>query len=102
MQPSDLLDLVRTAYGLTSDYQLAKKFGFSTAGVSMWRVNRSFPKNSVLIQFGKILQINAGVLMLYSLEWREKDPEAKAQISRLIEAIAHAKFDDSFYEEVEQ
>ncbi|MCS6102343.1 hypothetical protein [Shewanella baltica] len=56
----------------------------------------------MLIQFGKILQINAGVLMLYSLEWREKDPEAKAQISRLIEAIAHAKFDDSFYEEVEQ
>ena len=38
--------------------------------------------------------------MLYSLEWREKDPNAKAQISRLIEAIAHAKFDDSFYEEV--
>ncbi|QYX66822.1 hypothetical protein K2227_11170 [Shewanella putrefaciens] len=102
MQPSDLLDLVKAAHGLDSDYQISKRFGFSTAGVSHWRINRSFPKNSVLIQFGKILQINAGVLMLYSLEWREKDPEAKAQISRLIEAIAHAKFDDSFCEEVGQ
>lgn len=102
MNPSDLLDLVRTAHSLTSDYQVSKKFGFSRGGVSCWRNNTAFPKNSVLIQFGKILQINAGVLMLYSLEWREKDPEAKAQISRLIEAIAHAKFDDSFYEEVEQ
>lgn len=101
MQPSDLLDLVRAAYGLTSDYQVSKKFGFSQAGVSAWRVNGSFPKNSVLIKFAEILEINAGVLMLYSLEWREKDPNAKAQISRLIEAISYAKFDESFYGEVQ-
>lgn len=99
MQPSDLLDFIRAAYGLTSDYQVMKKFGFSQACVSAWRRNCSFPKNSVLIKFAEILKINAGVLMLYSLEWREKDPKAKAQISRLIEAIAHAKFDDSFCEE---
>lgn len=96
MQPSELLDLVRAAYSLTSDYQVCKKFGFTASGVSAWRVNRSFPNNKLLIKFAKALDINAGLLMLYSLEWREKDPEAKEQISKLINAIHHAKFDDSF------
>ncbi|MDR8523857.1 hypothetical protein [Shewanella fidelis] len=96
MQPSELLDLVKAASGLTSDYQVMKKFGFSQTGVSHWRINRSYPKNSVLIQFAEILHMNAGLLMMYSLEWREKDEAAKAQISQLINAIHHAKFDDSF------
>ncbi|MBO2687996.1 hypothetical protein ACNPKZ_04180 [Shewanella algae] len=99
MQPSDLLDLVRAACGLTSDYQVMKKFGVSQTGVSHWRRNLAFPKNSVLIQFAKILEINAGLLMLHGLHWREKDPEAKEQLQRLIDAIAHARFDDSFYGE---
>ncbi|MBO2692161.1 hypothetical protein I6M59_10435 [Shewanella algae] len=99
MTPSELLDLVRAAYRLTSDYQVMKKFGFSQTGISSWRTNRAFPKNSVLVKFSKILDINAGLLMLYGLHWREKDPEAKQQIQRLIDAIAHAKFDDSFYDE---
>jgi len=96
MEPSELLDLVKDATGLTSDYQVMKKYGFSQGGVSGWRINRSFPKNSVLIQFAKILHMNAGILMIYSLEWREKDPEAKEQLGKLINAIHHAKFDDSF------
>ncbi|BAJ02170.1 hypothetical protein SVI_2199 [Shewanella violacea DSS12] len=56
----------------------------------------SFPKNAVLIQFAKILNMNAGILMIYGLEYREKDTEAKEQIGKLINAIHHAKFDDSF------
>ena len=96
MQPSELLDLIKQATGLTSDYQVMKKYGFSQAGVSGWRINRSYPKNSVLIQFAKILHMNAGILMMYGLEWREKDVEAKAQIGKLINAIHHAKFDESF------
>ena len=96
MQPSELLDLVRAAFHLTSDYQVSKKLGFTTTGVSHWRQNQSYPSNRILIEFAKALDINAGILMLYSLEWREKDPDAKEQISKLINAIHHAKFDDSF------
>lgn len=96
MQPNELLDLVKQATGLDSDYKVMKKYGFSQTGVSNWRTNRSYPKNSVLIEFSKILDINAGVLMLYSLEWRETDKEVKAQISKLINAVANANFDDSF------
>ncbi|MEL4378655.1 hypothetical protein [Shewanella algae] len=99
MQPSELLDLVKLATGLDSDYKIMKKYNFSQPGVSNWRRNRSFPKNEVLIQFAKILEINAGLLMLHGLHWREKDPEAKEQLQRLIDAIAHARFDDSFYGE---
>lgn len=96
MEPSELLDLVKAAKGLTSDYQVQKKLGFSQGCVSGWRRNISFPKNSVLIDFAEILHMNAGILMIYGLEWREKDKAAKAQISQLINAIHHAKFDDSF------
>jgi hypothetical protein len=96
MNPSDLLDLVKQALGLTSDYQAIKKLGFNQVTVSNWRRNTAFPKNAVLIQFGEILEINAGVLMLYGLEWREKDIKAKAQISKLINMIANAQFDESF------
>lgn len=96
MKPSELLDLIKAALGLTSDYQLMKQLGFNQVTVSNWRTNRSFPKNSVLIEFGKILEINAGLLMLYSLEWREKDEAAKGQITSLINAIANASFDESF------
>lgn len=96
MKPSELLDLVKTATGLTSDYQVMKTYGFSQTGVSNWRINRSYPKNSVLIQFSNILDINAGLLMLYSLQWREKDEAAKAEITLLIDAIANATFDESF------
>ena len=96
MQPSELLDLVKQATGLTSDYQVMKKYGFSQAGVSNWRINRSYPSNKVLIKFAEILHINAGILMIYGLEWREKDKKAKAQLGTLINAIHHAKFDERF------
>ncbi|WP_351001046.1 hypothetical protein [Shewanella sp. TB7-MNA-CIBAN-0143] len=101
MKPSDLLDLVKAAHSLTSDYQVMKEFGFSVTGISNWRTNRAYPKNSVLIQFSRILDINAGVLMLHSLQWREKDAEAKAEITLLIDAIANATFDDSFIDMAE-
>jgi hypothetical protein len=96
MQPSELLDLIKQALGLESDYQAGKKLGFTTSCISGWRVNRSYPKNSVLIEFANILHMNAGILMIYGLEWREKDEGAKEQIGKLINAIHHAKFDDSF------
>ena len=99
MQPSELLDLVKAAYSLNSDYQVSKKLGFTTTGVSHWRRNLSYPNNKLLVKFADALGINAGVLMLYSLEWREKDNDARQQISNLINAIHHAKFDDSFISE---
>ena len=100
MTPSTLLDLVKQALGLESDYQAGKKLGLTTSCISGWRVNRSYPKNTVLIQFAEVLQMNAGILFMYSLEWRETDVKTKAQIGKLINAIHHAKFDESVIDSV--
>ncbi|TVL36231.1 helix-turn-helix domain-containing protein [Shewanella xiamenensis] len=91
MQPSDLLDLIRAAYGLTSDYQVMKKFGFSQTGVSHWRRNASFPKDDVLIKFADALDIHLGVLLLHSVIWRQKDPIAKAALQKILDALAYCE-----------
>jgi transcriptional regulator with XRE-family HTH domain len=96
MQPSELLDLIKQALNLTSDYQVMKKLEFNQVTISNWRTNRSYPKNSVLIQFAEILRMNAGILFMYGLEWREKDVKTKEQIGKLINVIHHTKFDDEF------
>ncbi|MCS6098747.1 hypothetical protein [Shewanella baltica] len=91
MQPSDLLDLIRAAYGLTSDYQVMKRFGFSQTGVSKWRTNTNFPDDKVLIQFSDALDIHLGVLLLHSVIWRQKDPTAKAALQKILDALAYCE-----------
>ncbi|RTR33513.1 helix-turn-helix transcriptional regulator [Shewanella atlantica] len=92
MQPSELLDLIRAAYGLTSDYQVMKKFGFSQAGVSNWRVNRSFPNDAILINMAEALDIHLGVLLLHSAIWRQKDPTAKAALESILNMLPYCKY----------
>lgn len=92
MQPSEILDLIRAAYGLTSDYQVMKKFNFSQAGVSGWRTNRSFPKDSVLIKISEVLDVHLGVLLLHSAIWRQKDPKAKAALESILKMLAFCKY----------
>ncbi|MCW3173763.1 helix-turn-helix domain-containing protein [Shewanella subflava] len=91
MNPSDLLDLIKTAYGLNSDYQVMKKFGFSQTGVSNWRVNRSFPKDDVLIKFAEALDIHLGVLLLHSAIWRQKDATAKASLQSILNMLPYCE-----------
>jgi hypothetical protein len=95
MKPSELLDLVKAATGLETDYQFMKKFGFSQTGVSNWRTNRGFPKNSVLIIFAEIIHISPAMLMIYGLKWRERGTPAGAELDLMINAIHHATFDES-------
>lgn len=92
MQPSELLDLIKAAYGLNSDYQVMKKFGFSQTGVSNWRINRSFPNDTVLIQMAKALDIHLGVLLLHSNIWRQKDPTAKAALESILKMLPYCKY----------
>lgn len=91
MQPSDLLDLIKAAYGLTSDYQVMKRFGFSQTGISTWRNNRSFPEDKVLIRFADVLDINLGVLVIHSMIWRKKNPEVKHSLQKILEALAYCE-----------
>ncbi|GGE65605.1 hypothetical protein [Shewanella carassii] len=91
MKPSDLLDLIKAAYGLTSDYQVMKRFGFSQTGISSWRTNRSFPDDMVLVRFAEVLDIKLGVLVLHSVIWRKKDPQIKRSLEKVLEALAYCE-----------
>ncbi|WP_345864582.1 hypothetical protein [Shewanella algae] len=91
MKPSDLLDLIKAAYGLTSDYQVMKRFGFSQTGISSWRTNRSFPEDKILVRFADVLDINLGVLVLHSMIWRKKDPEIRRSLEKVLEALAYCE-----------
>lgn len=91
MNPSDLLDLIKTAYSLDSDYQVMKKFGFSQTGVSAWRTNSSFPKDTVLINFSDALDIHLGVLLLHSAIWRQKNEKAKASLQSILDMLPYCE-----------
>ncbi|WP_041421656.1 hypothetical protein [Shewanella sediminis] len=95
MQPSEILDFIRAAYGLTSDYQVMKKFNFSQACVSGWRTNRYFPKDAVLIEISEALDIHLGVLLLHSAVWRQKDPKAKAALESIIRMLPYCKYPEN-------
>jgi transcriptional regulator with XRE-family HTH domain len=97
MNPSELLDLIKTAYSLDSDYQVMKKFGFSQGGISAWRTNRSFPKDTVLIKFADALDIHLGVLLLHSAIWRQKDAKAKASLENILKMLSYCEMPESEY-----
>jgi transcriptional regulator with XRE-family HTH domain len=97
MNPSELLDLIKTAYSLDSDYQVMKKFGFSQTGISAWRTNRSFPKDTVLIKFADALDIHLGVLLLHSAIWRQKDAKAKASLENILKMLSYCEMPESEY-----
>lgn len=94
MQPSELLDLIKTAYSLESDYQVMKRFGFSQTGISKWRTNTSFPKDEVLIKFADALDIHLGVLLLHSAVWRQKDATAKKALEGILNMLPYCNFDE--------
>ncbi|QLE85578.1 hypothetical protein FLM48_11115 [Shewanella sp. Scap07] len=91
MQPSELLDLIKQAYGLKSDYQVMKRFGFTQSGVSSWRCNRAFPKDDVLIKFADALDMHLGVLLIYSMIWRQKNAEAKKALEGVITCLGYVQ-----------
>ncbi|WP_025822947.1 hypothetical protein [Shewanella marina] len=87
MQPSDLLDLVKAAYSIDTDYKVMKQFGFSQTGVSHWRCNRSFPSTEVLKVFAEVLDIHFGVLYLHSAIWRETDLVARDKLQNILDIL---------------
>ncbi|MCS6176737.1 hypothetical protein RJP56_18940 [Shewanella baltica] len=91
MQPSDILDLMRASYGLTSDYQVMKKFGFSQACISGWRTDRYFPNDTLLIEISEALDIHLGVLLLHSAIWRQKNATAKEALEKILAALAYCE-----------
>lgn len=63
MKTVDYLDAVKAAYSLTSDYQLTKKIGESSARISQYRVGRNFMDDDLAIKIAYLLDLNPLVVL---------------------------------------
>ena len=59
MKTVDFLDAVKASYGLTSDYQLAKKLATSPARISNYRCNANFMDDAMCLKIADLLDMDA-------------------------------------------
>lgn len=57
MFTTDFLNQIQAAYGLTSDYQLAKKLGVTTQAISNYRTKRSFLNDAMALKVAHLLDL---------------------------------------------
>jgi len=68
-----LLDTLKAAYSLTSDYQLAKKLGVKTATVSRYRNGLSFLDDRTAFEVSELLELEPSfVVACANLERAER------------------------------
>ena len=80
----ELLDMVKAKYGLTSDYQLAKKLGVSSARVSNWRNMKASLEWETAFQVADLLEIDDQNVVYGLLEDKYQNP-------RLINALCEGR-----------
>lgn len=58
MKTCDFIDELKAYYGLTSDYQAAKKLGISTTTISGYRAGRSFLSDDIALKVAELLEVD--------------------------------------------
>ncbi|MEN3159561.1 hypothetical protein ABC502_14370 [Alkalimonas sp. NCh-2] len=58
MKTVEYMDAVKTAYSLTSDYQLAKKLAESPSRISLYRTNGTVMNDEMAIKIAYLLELN--------------------------------------------
>lgn len=58
MFTADFLNDIQAAYGLTSDYQLAKKLGVTPQSIANYRHGRSFFSDEVALKVAHLLELD--------------------------------------------
>lgn len=64
MNTIDYIDRVKARHGWTSDYQLAKKTGFSKGRISSYRTGRTQMDESTCLQIANLLKINPAAVLI--------------------------------------
>lgn len=73
MQTCDFLDAIKSSYGLTSDYQLAKKLAVTTSTIGNYRSKRSFLSDDMALRVAHLLDVEPlTVLACVNAERNEK------------------------------
>lgn len=58
MKTVDFLDQLKASYGLTSDYQLAKKLVISQSSITNYRSGRNFMDNDLCVRVSELLDLD--------------------------------------------
>lgn len=73
MKTVEFLDAVKAAYGLTSDYQLAKKLAVTHSSISHYRSGRNFMDDSLAVKVAYLLDLDPlSVLAFAHIEREER------------------------------
>ncbi len=70
----ELLEMVKARYSLTSDYQLAKKLGVTSARVSNWRCGKNSMDWDIAFQIADLLEINDQKVVYGLLDDKHENP----------------------------
>ncbi|WP_028025592.1 helix-turn-helix domain-containing protein [Enterovibrio calviensis] len=81
---TELMDNVKAACKLPSDYALAKKLDVTPAAVSKWRLHRSFPDWDSVFKMADLLQLDDQNVVCKMLEEKNENP-------RVINALRQAE-----------
>lgn len=87
MNTIELIDRVKTAYGLTSDYQLAKKLAVSHSRISNYRNGKRTADDDLVLKCETLLDMPPGSLLVEFQAQRTKCKEAAAILHRLSEKL---------------
>lgn len=87
MKTVDFLDAVKAAYGLTSDYQLAKKLAVSTSRITNYRTNRSTMDDSLALQIADLLDVEP-LLVMASVHAEREEKNGSEDVANFWRGVA--------------
>ncbi|MGZ4837661.1 MAG: hypothetical protein ACXVZR_03865 [Terriglobales bacterium] len=88
MNTPEYLDAVKRHLGITSDYALAKRLGFSQSAMSSYRTGRRVFDDDAALTVALALQLNPLEVIAAANAERAKTPEQKARWEGLMEKIS--------------
>lgn len=71
---TELMDKVKAAHNIPSDYALAKKLGVGRAAVSKWRLEKGIPEWDTVFQLADLLQLDDQKVVHAIIAEKNKNP----------------------------
>lgn len=97
MNTPEYLDAVKKATGISSDYALSKRLGFSLSATSNYRTGRRILDDDAALTIAQALNIDPIIVIAHVNAERAKTPELRARWLGLVEGfrvlLSQAKFD---------
>lgn len=77
MNANEYLDAAKQAMNITSDYELANRFGLHRSRISSYRKGREWPDNYVVMLLAITLKLDPARVLADLESQREKDPKRR-------------------------